>query len=509
MTPTSGYVEADASGTFAGAPALAAARPAATDRQQAAARALTIFSFLWAFAALFHQAAYPSRAFGFSALLVTLPSLVLLASPGSLPRLTAVAALQVVHVMRLGPGNVSNHWIFTFFVNVTILLTVATLLVRGRGRGVGRGDFFLHFAPTARVLLLVLYTFAVVHKLNADWFTPALSCATDHYASIAARLPFLPRGSWVDAGVIYGTLLVEAAIPFLLVATRTRLFGVLLAVVFHFGLVLNPSHVFFDFSSMLFALYFLFLPYDYWNALRVQPLRMKAGQWVRSRLDGGALRRGARWVAYGMAVLLIGAYLFRLAPETRAQVWAMRESVRALFVVYGMALIATFLVVARARDVVGGSRALVSFRPLTVWGVVMPAVVFFNGMNPYLGLKTESSFAMFSNLRTEGGVTNHLFIPSSLQVATYQDTLVRVIDSSDPALARFGRQPRLLTMFEFRRKTARVPEAGVTYAVGERVHAVPRIGAVPLLATPPSTLERLFLNFRTVAAPGTAMGCRH
>ena len=51
----------------------------------------------------------------------------------------------------------------------------------------------------------------------------------------------------------------------------------------------DDKGMFFDFSSMLFALYFLFLPYDYWNALRVQPLRMKAGQWVRSRLDGEPL----------------------------------------------------------------------------------------------------------------------------------------------------------------------------------------------------------------------------
>ena len=488
-------------GTDPGRPA--AAGPASAER------ALTIFSFLWAFAALFHQAAYPARAFGFSALLVTLPALWLLAAPASLPRLTAAALLQVVHVLRIGPASVSNHWIFTFFVNVTIVLTVATLLVRAHGRPVSRGAFFLHFAPTARVLLLVLYAFAVLHKLNADWFTPALSCATEHYASIAVRLPFLPRGRWVDAAAIYGTLLVEAAIPFVLVVARTRLLGVLLAVGFHFALVLNPAHVFFDFTSMLFALYFLFVPYDFWNALRVQPLRWRAGRWVRSRLDGGALRRWGRRVVYGLAALLLCAYLFRLGPNTPSQVWAMRETVRVLFILYAMVLVATYLVVARARDVVGDSRALVSFRPRTVWGVVMPAAVIFNGMNPYLGLKTESSFAMFSNLRTEGGATNHLFIPSALQVASYQDTLVRVIESSDPALARFGPHTRLLTMFEFRRKTASAPEAGVTYAVGERVYTVPRIGDDPALATASSRFERLFLSFRTVAAPGTASGCRH
>jgi hypothetical protein len=488
--------------------------PDAASTQRAAERALTTFAFLWGFAALFHQAGYPDQAFGFSALLVTLPALWLLAKPSSLPRLATMAALQIVHVLRVGPANVSNHWIFTFFVNATLLASIGYLLARGRGRAVGRAECFRSFAPVARIELLVLYLFAVVHKLNTDFLAPATSCATDHYALIAKHAAFLPTGSVVAYSAIYGTLVVETAIPLLLVFRRTRLFGVLLGAAFHLGLVLNPAHVFFDFTSMLFAMYFLFVPYDFWGALRVLPLRWKAGQWVRSRLDGGKLRVVARRSALVIGVLLITAYLLRLAPNDPLVINALQESVRALFLLYGGAAIAIFLLVARRRNVVGETRGLDRLAPPNALGLALPALVFFNGMNPYLGLKTDSSFSMFSNLRTEGGVTNHLFIPTSLQVATYQDTLVRVIDSSDPALRRMGRGEQLYTAFELRRRASTRPQASVTYEVsGQQVSgqqvSVPRIADVPALATPLSPIERRFLRFRVVEPAGQGTPCRH
>jgi hypothetical protein len=475
--------------------------------QRGAERALTVFAVLWGFAALFHQAGYPQRAFGASALLVTLPALWLIVKPSSLPRLVTMAVLQVVHVLRVGPANVSNHWVFTFFVNLTLLATIGYLVARRRG--VSRADCFRFFAPVARVELLVLYFFAVVHKLNADFLSPLSSCATDHYATIARHFPFLPTGSWVNYSVIYGTLLVEAAIPLLLCSRRTRLFGVALGAAFHLGLVLNPSQVFFDFTSMLFAMYFLFVPYDFWGALRVTPLRWKAGKWVRSRLDGGKLRVVGRRLALALGTFLIGAYLLRLTPNDPYVINGIQEGVRALFLLYGAAALAVFLYVARTRDVLGETRGLDRLAPPTWLGVALPALVFLNGMNPYLGLRTDSSFSMFSNLRTEGRVTNHLFMPTGLQVATYQDTLVRVIASSDPALRRMAHDGLLYPAFELRRRTSMRTEASVTYEAGGQVVTVPRIADVPALARPLTPVEERLLRFRPVEPPGQRTPCRH
>jgi hypothetical protein len=67
------------------------------------------------------------------------------------------------------------------------------------------------------------------------------------------------------------------------------------------------------------------------------------------------------------------------------------------------------------------------------------------GLTPYLGLKTENSVAMFSNLRTETEA-NHLMIPESLKVFPYQDDSVEVISvigrKADGSKLRLGQKRR-------------------------------------------------------------------
>jgi hypothetical protein len=58
---------------------------------------------------------------------------------------------------------------------------------------------------------------------------------------------------------------------------------------------------------------------------------------------------------------------------------------------------------------------------------------------------------MFSNLRTEDGVTNHLFIPTNWQLADYQKGLVKITDSDLPDFRKLADDGYSLTRFEFER----------------------------------------------------------
>ena len=64
--------------------------------------------------------------------------------------------------------------------------------------------------------------------------------------------------------------------------------------------------------------------------------------------------------------------------------------------------------------------------PKVKWLLIFPISVFLIGLTPHLGLKNVQVFAMFSNLRTEGGNTNHLFIPSSFQLFDNLEDLVTI-----------------------------------------------------------------------------------
>lgn len=502
-------------------PAVAARHPAAPGARlhstagvsdAVAGRALTNFACLWAFASLFHQSAYPELIVGRSALLVTLPALWLLLKPSSLPRLLAVAGLQVLQVSWNGPAHASNHWVFVYAVNLTILLAYAWLALARRGERGGTvtgGALLRAIVPVVRVELAILYAFAVLHKLNTDFLNPAVSCASTQYAQIAGMYPILPQGAWVDHTVIWGTLLVEAAIPIMLFVRRTRLLAVVLGALFHFLLTLNPAHVFFDFTSVLLAVYFLFVPLDYWAAAREGRLRWAPLQTLRERTGARRMIPAGRALLAALAALLIGAYLLRLAPDY-GEVWdVMRESVRMVWVLYFVALLAIFVRALRRANVPAASRAY-DRGPLP-WAVaaVVPVLLVVNGMSPYLGLKTEASFSMFSNLRTEV-VSNHLLVPGSLKLAGYQEDLVRIHASSDPFLARMSERGGQLTWFHFKTLTRRLDgSTSVSYTRAGVRHDVPRLGAVPALDDGPTAIPRRLLRFRVVEPLDRPMPCRH
>jgi hypothetical protein len=61
---------------------------------------------------------------------------------------------------------------------------------------------------------------------------------------------------------------------------------------------------------------------------------------------------------------------------------------------------------------------------------------------------------MFSNLRTEGGISNHYLIPASFQVFDYQKDLVEVVSSTDPILNKIAEKNKLMVYFTFKNLVA-------------------------------------------------------
>src|SRR5262249_33196526 len=143
---------------------------------------------------------------------------------------------------------------------------------------------------------------------------------------------------------------------------------------------------------------------------------------------------------------------------------------------------------------------------------VVPALVALNGLSPYLGLKTETSFSMFSNLRTEGKQPNHLFMPGWLKLTSLQDDLVEVTASNNQVLQDYAKSQLLLPYFEFRRVCS---EISGDFWVDYRRNDIPihferaNIASTdPALVDPPPWLLTKFLTFRPVD-PSPHMRCSH
>jgi hypothetical protein len=94
--------------------------------------------------------------------------------------------------------------------------------------------------------------------------------------------------------------------------------------------------------------------------------------------------------------------------------------------------------------------------------ILLLIIVGLNSLAPYLGVKTNATMTMFSNLKIEGGVTNHLIMPR-LPFETPADDLVAVISSSNPNVRTFKETGLLYTWHELRRKMSETPGASISY----------------------------------------------
>lgn len=482
-----------------------------------ATSALPVFAGLWAAAVLFHYAAYPNSLIGIIPTVMMLAAVWVLFRPSSLVRFLAMVSLQVAAVAYSYPGGVSNHWLFAAFLNLAILLAAGVLVLSRRER-LTPANLFLTFAPAGRAALLVLYFFAVLHKLNWDFLNPEVSCATALYTEMATAYT-LPAPGWLMGMLPTMTLVAEFAIPLLLLIPRTRVAGVLLGVCFHAALATSPAHTYSDFSSTVYAGYFLFLPYDFAGSLRKDWSASAFGRWVAWQWDEGWLRHLVRAGLFLMVALIAvnwwhqahyGPALFtRLAPST------LRTALIVVWCLYALTILAVLLRATWAVPISRNTRPLLAARPQHAALVAVPFVIvpllLFNGLNPYFGLKTESSFSMFSNLRTEGGQTNHLFIPTETQVFDYQKDLVEVLASSDPVLQGIADDEHALLFpySEFRNRVALKKRASVTYLRNGQRHEVARIGKDPVLAQPIPFHERKLLDFRLVDTYEEGFRCEH
>jgi hypothetical protein len=118
---------------------------------------------------------------------------------------------------------------------------------------------------------------------------------------------------------------------------------------------------------------------------------------------------------------------------------------------------------------------------------------------------------MFSNLRTEGGISNHLFMPRLVSLGDYQEDLVEIVATDDADLLEYPQKQLLLPYFEFRRLVSGLDDISVTYLRGGARHTFECVAGScndAELARPYSRLMGRLLYFRPVDK-GPQMLCRH
>lgn len=344
-----------------------------------------------------------------------------LLKPSSLLRsVTFFAGLLVAIVIRM--PFVANH---TFFESL-VLITVLTCFVSSQEA------FYERFAPLLRLEVLAIYFWAAFHKLNTGFFDDRISCATVQLFEIKSVIPFLPTPEWFISINPYLTLLIEGLIPILLVIPRTRIYGLIVGLCFHGMLGLGyPS-----FSVLMYSFLSLFVPPASYDRISATV----GGLWrripYRDRLSGPVIQLGL--VLSTLSILWVfigggdeGTFLF---------------SKEGLYLILSVVLGIAFLYfVVRLKPI--GIDDKLTFLPQMKWLLILPAIVILNGVLPHVGAKNIQAMAMFSNLQTEGGKTNHLLFPASWQLSDNLKDLVSIRSSNYAALNQLAGEVVKKTQF--------------------------------------------------------------
>jgi hypothetical protein len=450
------------------------------------ADALALFSVMWALAAVWHLLGNPVNAPAWAqALLAAAVGLVLL-RPGAPVALGLLALAGIVSTWEEAPF-VGNHWVLAGFVNLAILLAVVTGAIRRRLHD--RLDLADRLFPVARLCLLGFYSFAAFAKLNTDFFDRSVSCATFYFAESTDSLGLsrlrLGGAAWLEYAVIVGTVVIELSVPILLVRQRTRRVGVVVALVFHAVLALDRSHQFFDFSSLLAALFVLFLPpmAGTWVAERVGSIR------ARLALRGERLPARVHLVLVGVPtatafLVAVDALTIDLAWDVGWWPWQ----------AYALLVIVTTVRFLRQER----RSATVRLTPHHALFALVPLLVVANGLTPYLEVKTGYGWNMYANLRTVDGESNHLLVRRTFPLTDEHEDLVEILDTNSAALAAYAANDYALTWRQLRTYLSEHPSVRITYQRGTAIVALQRADDRPELVEPvPEWRDKLQL-FRAV-----------
>jgi hypothetical protein len=387
---------------------------------------------------------------------------------------------------------VADHRVMEMFLSLSIVLSYCYLAFGKRSFKVGTTEMFEVFSPIGRWLLIIMYFYGTFHKINAGFLSPQSSGAIPFLNGFPLPASFL-KLHWIQYAAIYGTLIFEFVAMLLLLSARTKYYGMLLGMSFHFMVGISGYGTLAHFSAFALALHALFLPADFGKRVYADPLVPAFFKDVQR-----------------FKVLSVVFVLLQVGLAIHMFLSATNDYINSLFAVFGLSLLILVFRHGRLSPVDAPYRLKSSF----AFANLIPVWFFLHCLSPYIGLGTGGTIAMFSGLRTEGGVSNHYIIREPIRLFPYQDRIVYIERAENPSLQE-ARGDRLgVVMFDFQRHfmtreplilPLRVRVGDVSYVISDESSLV-KFG--DKYFAPQSWLERRYMSFRLVDDPKPNQ-CRH
>ncbi len=377
---------------------------------------LSVVAFLWAFATLVHQGHMGYMVALADDTPMTLAAVWVLFHPNCLRGFVILLIIQFASFTLQMP-NVSNHTVFLWIAIISVLLCLARLQLHEKSNPVSRTHMYSDIAKVLRVELILLYIIATVAKINWTYMDPDLSSCVALLDLLRERIDIFPDSIYTRFAVIYGSLLAELSLPAFLLFSRTRKFGLLFGWTFHLFLGIAGYG---DFSSVVFLFYSLFTPNDFPARLnsvyKEFPTFRKITLWIKFPVIE---RKLITALMVGFLILAFVGQLNRMgiAGSSNSIQIITKEITFILWLGFSFFFALSYYLAMRVGDYHPQRYSFAKMlRPVFIIG---PLLMVLNSITPYVGLKTEFSFTMFSDLLTEGDEWNSIFGSTGFLVGTY------------------------------------------------------------------------------------------
>lgn len=349
--------------------------------------------------------------------------------PRNLPLFIGVCAAQAAACLFTLPA-ISNHIFIQMFTSLYLLSAYLYLVVREH-RPPTAESFFMLIRPAMMTIASIGYFFAAFNKLNTDYFDPEVSCAgvitqnilTDFKATTAALPNFLKQF------FIWGSVLVELVALPLLYFRRTTKFMVLFLVI---------MHLFLSIQFIAISCFFLALLVCFMDSEPLARTELK----LRQKLTSLSLP----W-RYGVFLFILIGFSYRRDiffnlsfPYRVLGYYCLFFLPFAAYVIYVFA----YGMLAHANLKPMGHKFV--FRRFGLFPVVLTvlicSLVILSSTGPYLGFKTTTAMAMYSNLQMSPRSNHFLFKKNSWRIFNELDNLqfIKVRDLPRREFERLNKQ---------------------------------------------------------------------
>lgn len=387
---------------------------------------------------------------------------------------------------------VADHLVMELFLHISIVLSFIYLAMKRRSLRITTTEMFDLFSPVGRWLLIIMYLYGTFHKINPGFMNLDSSCAIPFLQGFPL-ISGLASHEWLQYVAIYGTLILEIVAMFLLLSTRTKYVGMLLGMTFHFMIGISDYGTLAHFSAFALALHTLFVPSGFGQRIcqeRYLPAFLKT--------------------ATNFQVVTIGLVLLQVLLALHMATTREAYLVNTMFAVFAVTLIALVFKHGSIRQGDAPYRLRSAFLPLNL----LPIWFFLHCLSPYIGLGTGGVLAMFSGLRTEGGISNHYIIQKPIPLFHYQDTIIYVEDALNDSLNIAAKQKQGIVAFDFQRHFSERENLAlpVRLKIGDTIYPIDSpddfAAFVQEHFKAQSWLERKYMSFRLVDEPHPNQ-CRH